>query len=65
MKDLMDNERDDLAEAQAILAGGTLLLPTVAHLRAIKDHYQEQREVSLIRVANMLEQMKTTVLNME
>ena len=58
---MMDiDERDFYCEAVAILSGASMMLPTIEHLRAL----QEAREVGLIRVANMVETLKISILSM-
>jgi hypothetical protein len=56
---LDDPERDFLVEARQIMAGDTMLLPTVEHLRAL----DEWREVTIIRFVNALELTKQAFLN--
>ena len=51
-------ERQFYAEAVAILAGESLMLPEKAHMEAL----EEMREVDRIRFANMLETLKQQVL---
>ena len=58
---MMDlDKRDFYCEAVAILSGASMMLPTIEHLRAL----QEAREVGLIRVANMVETLKISILSM-
>ena len=57
----MSDTRNYLEEARAILAGTTLLPPTVAHLRAMLEWH----DVTLIRIANDIEALKHRVLNRE
>lgn len=52
--------RDYLTEAQMVLKGLTGILPEKRHLEAL----EEWHEVSLIRIANELEEMKRRVLGM-
>ena len=52
--------RDFYVEAQMILKGLTGLLVERRHLEALDEHL----EVTLIRIANKLEEMKNTVLEM-
>jgi len=40
------------------------MLPTIEHLRALQEAMQEEREVGLIRVANMVETLKISILSM-
>jgi len=62
---MMDiDERDFYCEAVAILSGASMMLPTIEHLRALQEAMQEEREVSLIRVANMVETLKISILSM-
>ena len=62
---MMDiDERDFYCEAVAILSGASMLLPTIEHLRALQEAMQEEREVGLIRVANMVETLKISILSM-
>ena len=58
------DERDFYCEAVAILSGASMMLPTIEHLRALQEAMQEEREVSLIRVANMVETLKISILSM-
>lgn len=58
---MTDGERCFLTEARAILAGTTMILPQKEHLEAL----DEQREITIIRMANALEVMKQRVLNGE
>ena len=51
-------ERAFYAEAVAIMAGESLMLPERAHLEAL----EEMRQVDRIRFANMLENLKQEVL---
>ena len=52
--------RDFYVESQMILKGLTGLQPETRHLEAM----QEQHECAMIRIANKLEEMKHTVLEM-
>jgi hypothetical protein len=62
---MMDiDERDFYCEAVAILSGASMMLPTIEHLRALQEAMQEEREVGLIRVANMVETLKISILSM-
>jgi hypothetical protein len=62
---MMDlDKRDFYCEAVAILSGASMLLPTIEHLRALQEAMQEEREVGLIRVANMVESLKISILSM-
>ena len=62
---MMDlDKRDFYCEAVAILSGASMLLPTIEHLRALQEAMQEEREVGLIRVANMVETLKISILSM-
>lgn len=51
-------ERMYYAEAVAIMAGESLLLPEKAHLEAL----EEMRQVDRIRFANALENLKQEIL---
>ena len=51
-------ERAFFAEAVAIMAGESLMLPERAHLEVL----EEMRQVDRIRFANMLENLKQEVL---
>lgn len=57
----MESLNQDLLDAQRILAGATLLLPTRAHLQALQEHYR----IQLVRVANQLESLRDYVQNLE
>ena len=62
---MMDlDKRDFYCEAVAILSGASMLLPTIEHLRALQEAMQEERKVGLIRVANMVETLKISILSM-
>ena len=62
---MMDlDKRDFYCEAVAILSGASMMLPTIEHLRALQEAMQEEREVGLIRVANMVETLKISILSM-
>jgi hypothetical protein len=56
-------ERNVREEATLMLAGQTLLLPTVAHLQALNEAWQEKFDCALIQVANRLEQLKRETLS--
>ena len=58
------DERDFYCEAVAILSGASMMLPTIEHLRALQEAMQEERELGLIRVANMVETLKISILSM-
>lgn len=55
-------ERNVREEAQLMLAGQTLLLPTVEHLQALNEAWQEKYDCALIQVANRLEMLKKEVM---
>lgn len=57
----MDDDRNYLLEAYAILGGKSGLLPEVAHLRAVV----EEKECQAIKCAVALDRLKTKVLNGE
>jgi hypothetical protein len=51
----------DLAEAREILEGRSLLLPTVAHLRAMQIYHED----SIIGIANKLGLLHEAVMGIE
>jgi hypothetical protein len=58
----LDDTRTDYEQAVAILSGASLLIPERRHLQALFESMQEHHEVTLIQIANDLEQVKLRTL---
>ena len=59
----LDDARSSYEQAVAILSGASMMLPTIAHLRALQEAMQEQHEVHLITIMHDLDMLKNKIGN--